>query len=231
MDESQKPVSSPIDNDNLNEDEPMPTQGSQMNETPDIAQEGTVGESEGEPEDPERSMPEILSDKPEDEETAGEPMEESSEETAEEPMEESSQESPEEVQEEETKEESVISETKPEKAQSVLKKASNFRQKLTKTKRKLASLDDSQKEKIRSDLVNEFVSILKLYKHKTTRKKYIRRLNGLRTAFNQSLNKLNGTTRQRRRKSKKQQPVVYSQDTNPEPEEASSEEEPSGNPL
>jgi hypothetical protein len=114
-------------------------------------------------------------------------------------------------QDESEEDESVISETKPEKAQIVLKKASNFRQKLTKTKRKLTSLDDSQKEKIRNDLVNEFVSILKLYKHKTTRKKYIRRLNGLRTAFNQSLNKLNGTTRQRRRKSKKQQ-AVYSEE-------------------
>ena len=89
-----------------------------------------------------------------------------------------------------------------EKALSVLKKATNFRKKLTTTKRKLPSLDDADKDKIRTELIHEFTNILKLYKNKTTRKKYIRRLNGLRTVFNQSLNKLNGTTRQRKRKTK-----------------------------
>lgn len=88
------------------------------------------------------------------------------------------------------------------KALSVLNKATNFRKKLTTTKRKLPSLDDEQKDKIRNELVHEFTNILKLYKNKTTRKKYIRRLNGLRTVFNQSLNKLNGTTRQRKRKTR-----------------------------
>ena len=88
------------------------------------------------------------------------------------------------------------------KALSVLNKATNFRKKLTTTKRKLPSLDDADKDKIRTELIHEFTNILKLYKNKTTRKKYIRRLNGLRTVFNQSLNKLNGTTRQRKRKTK-----------------------------
>ena len=88
------------------------------------------------------------------------------------------------------------------KALSVLNKASNFRKKLTTTKRKLPSLDDAHKDKIRNELIAEFGNILKLYKNKTTRKKYIRRLNGLRTVFNQSLNKLNGTTRHRKRKTR-----------------------------
>ena len=63
-------------------------------------------------------------------------------------------------------------------------------------------MDDSQKDKIRNELLKEFGNVLKLYKNKVTRKKYIRRLNGLRTVFNQSLNKLNGTTRQRKRKTR-----------------------------
>ena len=66
----------------------------------------------------------------------------------------------------------------------------------------MPSLDDEEKDKIRNELIHEYTNILKLYKNKTTRKKYIRRLNGLRTVFNQSLNKLNGTTRQRKRKTR-----------------------------
>ena len=89
-----------------------------------------------------------------------------------------------------------------EKTLAVLNKATNFRKKLTTTKRKLPSLDDEEKDKIRNELIHEYTNILKLYKNKTTRKKYIRRLNGLRTVFNQSLNKLNGTTRQRKRKTR-----------------------------
>jgi hypothetical protein len=204
----------------LNEDESMPMIGSQS-----IPSEGAEIPSVSDTTEPESEIPT--------EESNGElegPIAESMErEPSEEVADEHQEEVAEEFPEEETKEESVTSETKPEKAQLVLKKASNFRQKLTKTKRKLASLDDSQKDKIRSDLVNEFVSILKLYKHKTTRKKYIRRLNGLRTTFNQSLNKLNGTTRQRRRKSKKQ-PVQEPSPINEEVEE-SQEEGVSGNPL
>jgi len=102
--------------------------------------------------------------------------------------------------EEQQSESSEISSVPSSKAITVLNKASNFRKKLTTTKRKLPSLDDAQKDKIRNELITEFGNILKLYKNKNTRKKYIRRLNGLRTVFNQSLNKLNGITRHRKRK-------------------------------
>ena len=104
--------------------------------------------------------------------------------------------------EDEMEKESVSKTPSGEKVLSVLNKATNFRKKLTTTKRKLPSLDDEQKDKIRNELIHEYTNILKLYKNKTTRKKYIRRLNGLRTVFNQSLNKLNGTTRQRKRKTR-----------------------------
>jgi hypothetical protein len=208
-----------MESDNVNENEPMPMPGSQ-----EVA--STIPESESdEPMNEESTDAMNESEEVPEGESVDVP-----EEVPEEVPEGESVDVPEEVPEEvpegeyvEGEEESVEGESKPARAQVVLKKASNFRQKLTKTKRKLASLDDSQKEKIRSELINEFVGILKLYKHKTTRKKYIRRLNGLRTAFNQSLNKLNGTTRQRRRKSKKQQPVEYSQEpVQNEPEEVPS---------
>lgn len=104
--------------------------------------------------------------------------------------------------EDEMEKETVSKPPSGEKTLSVLNKATNFRKKLTTTKRKLPSLDDEQKDKIRNELIHEYTNILKLYKNKTTRKKYIRRLNGLRTVFNQSLNKLNGTTRQRKRKTR-----------------------------
>ena len=224
MSESQqeeKPISPPTDSVDVNEDEPMPMPGSQVetdnNEEGPVENINTDQETEGQEMDGEQM---------DSQETEGEQMD--SQETEGEQMD---------GEQEQETESNGSEETKPAKAQAVLKKASNFRQKLTKTKRKFASLDDSQKEKIRSELVNEFVNVLKLYKHKTTRKKYIRRLNGLRTAFNQSLNKLNGTTRQRRRKSKKQQPVEYSQvqEESAEVEKVPppQEEEPSmsGNPL
>ena len=233
MSESQKeiPVSSPMESDNLNEDEPMPMPmsmpGSQEvastipeSESAEPQVESSTG-NEGEPVSEESTDAMNESEEVPEGEPSEVPVEgESSEVPVEgEPMEGESAEG----EVESVEGESVEGESKPARAQAVLKKASNFRQKLTKTKRKLASLDDSQKEKIRSELINEFVGILKLYKHKTTRKKYIRRLNGLRTAFNQSLNKLNGTTRQRRRKSKKQPPVEYSQEpVQNEPEEVPS---------
>jgi DNA primase len=112
-----------------------------------------------------------------------------------------------------------------EKALSVLNKATNFRKKLTTTKRKLPSLDDEQKDKIRTELIHEFTNILKLYKNKTTRKKYIRRLNGLRTVFNQSLNKLNGTTRQRKRKTRVKKAKSISEGEMPEMPSSQYEEE------
>lgn len=229
MSESQKeiPVSSPMESDNLNENEPMPMPGSQEvastipeSESAEPQVESSTG-NEGEPVSEESTdamneSEEVPEGEPSEVPVEGEPSEVPVEG---EPIEVESAEG----EGESVEGESVEGESKPARAQAVLKKASNFRQKLTKTKRKLASLDDSQKEKIRSELINEFVGILKLYKHKTTRKKYIRRLNGLRTAFNQSLNKLNGTTRQRRRKSKKQPPVEYSQEpVQNEPEEVPS---------
>jgi len=250
MSESQKeeiPVNSPTGSDNFNEDEPMPMPGSQKNLSMSPEPEMVQGTSDIQGEEPVMSQEEQSAMSQEEqsamsqEEQPAMSQEEQSamsQEEGEMGQEEQSAMSQEEGDSAEIESnESLGEETKPARAQAVLKKASNFRQKLTKTKRKLASLDDSQKEKIRSELVNEFVSILKLYKHKTTRKKYIRRLNGLRTAFNQSLNKLNGTTRQRKRKSKKQEPIAYSQEqeapyeNETQGQEMSTQEESSGNPL
>jgi hypothetical protein len=238
MSESQKeeiPVNSPTGSDNFNEDEPMPMPGSQANPSMSPEPEMVQGTSDIQGEEPVMSQEE--GEMGQEEQPVMSQEEEGEMGQEEHPV--MSQEEEGDSAEIESNEsnESVGEETKPARAQAVLKKASNFRQKLTKTKRKLASLDDSRKEKIRSELVNEFVSILKLYKHKTTRKKYIRRLNGLRTAFNQSLNKLNGTTRQRKRKSKKQEPIAYSQEqeapyeNEAQGQEMSAQEETSGNPL
>jgi len=241
MSESQKeeiPVNSPTGSDNFNEDEPMPMPGSQENPSMSPEPEMVQGTSDIQGEEGDMVQEEQPAMSQEEVEMGQEEQPVISQEEGEMGQEEESainQEEGDSVEIESN--ESVGEETKPARAQAVLKKASNFRQKLTKTKRKLASLDDSQKEKIRSELVNEFVSILKLYKHKTTRKKYIRRLNGLRTAFNQSLNKLNGTTRQRKRKSKKQEPIAYSQEqeapyeNEAQGQEMSAQEETSGNPL
>ena len=128
--------------------------------------------------------------------------------------------------EEQQSESSEISNVPSSKAITVLNKASNFRKKLTTTKRKLPSLDDAQKDKIRNELITEFGNILKLYKNKNTRKKYIRRLNGLRTVFNQSLNKLNGVTRHRKRRTgtrKSKEPMMM-EETVPEQEPMLSEQ-------
>jgi hypothetical protein len=224
----EKSSSSPMISDDLNEEESMPVIGSQPNEnvSENVSENNLETDTTSEMPEESQNLEENMEPQEntyekegEEEETEemkeGEQMEGDQEEQMygdqEEKMEGDQEEKMEGDQEEKMegeKEESISSETK---TQNVLKKASNFRQRLTKTKRKMASLDDSQKEKITNEIVNEFVNILKLYKHKITRKKYIRKLNGLRTTFNQSLNKLNGTTRQRRRKSKKQQMENYSE--------------------
>lgn len=205
----EKSSSSPMISDDLNEEESMPVIGSQPNEnvSENVSENNLETDTTSEMPEESQNLEENMEPQENTYEKEGE--EEETEEMKEgEQMEGDQEKKMEEEKMEGEKEESISSETK---TQNVLKKASNFRQRLTKTKRKMASLDDSQKEKITNEIVNEFVNILKLYKHKITRKKYIRKLNGLRTTFNQSLNKLNGTTRQRRRKSKKQQMENYSE--------------------
>ena len=94
----------------------------------------------------------------------------------------------------------------PTKDKSVLDKASKTRTKYNRTKKRLASLDDSEKDAIRNEVITEFINVLKITKRKASRKKFARRINGLRSDFHQALNLLNGTNKKRPgRKSRKQQ--------------------------
>jgi hypothetical protein len=97
-----------------------------------------------------------------------------------------------------------------EKDKSLLDKASKTRTKYNRTKKRLASLDDSEKDAIRNEVITEFINVLKITKRKASRKKFARRINGLRTDFHQALNLLNGTNKKRPgRKSKKQlSPII-----------------------
>ena len=97
-----------------------------------------------------------------------------------------------------------------EKDKGVLDKASKTRTKYNRTKKRLASLDDSEKDAIRNEVITEFINVLKITKRKASRKKFARRINGLRTDFHQALNLLNGTNKKRPgRKSKKQlSPII-----------------------
>jgi hypothetical protein len=122
--------------------------------------------------------------------------EEEKEESLEKPSEEEEEEMPE-------SEGSVVEQ--PAKDKGVLDKASKTRTKYNRTKKRLASLDDDEKDEIRNEVITEFMNILRISKKKATRKKFARRLNGLRNDFHQALNLLNGTTKKRPgRKSRKQ---------------------------
>lgn len=101
----------------------------------------------------------------------------------------------------------VSSVEEPVKDKGVLDKASKTRTKYNRTKKRLATLDDSEKDAIRNEVITEFINVLKVSKRKASRKKFARRLNGLRNDFHQALNLLNGTSKRRPgRKSKKQLP-------------------------
>jgi hypothetical protein len=94
----------------------------------------------------------------------------------------------------------------------IVKDASSFRTKISKTKKKLPSMDDHQKDEIRNGVIREFINILKISKHATTRKKFGKKLNNLRNVFHDTLNMLNGTSKKRpRRKSRKQKQEMVSE--------------------
>ena len=99
----------------------------------------------------------------------------------------------------------------------VVDEAATFRKKLTNTKKRLPMMDDSEKDDIRNKVITEFINILKISKHATTRKKMGRRINNLRNVFNETLDMLNGTAkkRNRKRKTKKQQMVSPAMENTP----------------
>jgi hypothetical protein len=86
----------------------------------------------------------------------------------------------------------------------VVDDAAKFRKKLTHTKKRLPQMTDSEKDDIRNGVINEYINILKVLKHATTRKKMGRRINNLRKVFNDNLDLLNGTAKKRPRKRKTQ---------------------------
>ena len=87
----------------------------------------------------------------------------------------------------------------------ILKDATNYKKKIAQTKKKLPTMDDHKKDEIRNGVIREFINILKISKHATTRKKYGRKINNMRNAFHETLNLLNGTSKRRpKRKSRKQ---------------------------
>ena len=138
----------------------------------------------------------------------GEP-EEATEEATEEPVvEEEATEEPvvEEAATEEAVEEKPVHEPRQlERVEGILKDAGNFRKKLKTLKKRLPLLDDDEKEHIRNGVIREFINVLKISKPAHTIKRFGRRLNNLRNAFNDSLNVLNGTAKKRpRKKSRKQ---------------------------
>ena len=94
----------------------------------------------------------------------------------------------------------------------ILKDATNYRKKIAQTKKKLPTMDDHKKDEIRNGVIREFINILKISKHATTRKKYGRKINNMRNAFHDTLNLLNGTAKRRpkrkSRKQKQQEPIV-----------------------
>jgi hypothetical protein len=133
------------------------------------------------------------------------PEEEEEKEPSAEEGEEESLEKPSEEEEEKMSVSDESAVEQPAKDKSVLDKASKMRTKYNRTKKRLASLDDNEKDVIRNEVITEFINVLRISKKKATRKKFARRLNGLRNDFHQALNLLNGTTKKRPgRKSRKQ---------------------------
>ena len=114
--------------------------------------------------------------------------------------------SPEEEEEAPASEEKPVQESRQtEKVDNVLRQAGNFRKKLNTLKKRLPYMDDSEKDEIRNGVIHEFINVLKISKPTSTRKRFGRRLNGLRNSFHESLNLLNGTSKKRpKRKSRKQ---------------------------
>jgi len=201
--------------DKQNEDEPMP-QFNTDSKLPDEPAE-QMSQEEGMPQEqmpqegmPEEGMPEEVKEMPEEVKEMPEEVKEMPEEAMpEEGMsEEGMPEEEKEMSEEEpTKEMTDAPEEsrQTEKVDIILKEAGNFRKKLNTLKKRLPTMDDTEKDTIRNGVIKEFIRVLKISKPASTRKKYGRRLNGLRNSFHDSLNLLNGTSKKRpKRKSRKE---------------------------
>ena len=166
--------------------------------SPEVSTEGSPEPASEEPASEEKEEESMSIDKtsPEEEEEKEPSAEEGEEESLEKPSEE-------EEEKMSVSDESAVEQ--PAKDKSVLDKASKMRTKYNRTKKRLASLDDNEKDVIRNEVITEFINVLRISKKKATRKKFARRLNGLRNDFHQALNLLNGTTKKRPgRKSRKQ---------------------------
>jgi len=135
------------------------------------------------------------------------------------PEEEEAPVSPEEEEAPVSPEEKPVQESRQtEKVDIILRQAGNFRKKLNTLKKRLPYMDDSEKDEIRNGVIHELISVLKISKPTSTRKRFGRRLNGLRNSFHESLNLLNGTSKKRPKRKSRKQKVEFI----PSPMEASS---------
>ena len=134
------------------------------------------------------------------------------------PEEEEAPVSPEEEETPASEEKPVQESRQTEKVDIILRQAGNFRKKLNTLKKRLPYMDDSEKDEIRNGVIHELISVLKISKPTSTRKRFGRRLNGLRNSFHESLNLLNGTSKKRPKRKSRKQKVEFI----PSPMEASS---------